>query len=209
MKLPSVVGTLFVPDRALPETVAAGRYGAALVCCTLAALLAALLIGRRLDVSQTVDGMNDGVAKTEREFDDSVAKAKTVAQVTMALGAAFGTPAHLLLLAIGLYLVGRYVGGKPTFRRSLALASHMSLPLAVKSLFAATVALRTLRIVPSEIPSLAPLAGRLLDPYWLWAAILCALGWSAAADMSRRRAVFATGYCLVILVAVSSLGGST
>src|SRR5215831_5594161 len=80
---------LFVPDRALPQSVSEGWYAGPLVCATLAALLSALTIAGRVDLANAVaqqqqQDQGGGPAAAEmsdREYDEALVKARAVEQV--------------------------------------------------------------------------------------------------------------------------------
>jgi hypothetical protein len=189
---------LFLPDRTLPVEAQAGRYGWALATVVLIALATSAVIGARLDVTpdvQVADAVEGGkpgeqALRGEHEIAEDVAKARAMNRVTMGLGAAFGTPAWILLLAIILFLGGRYVGGRPTMRRTMSLASHAALPSAVHSIFVLVAATQAPRLTAADVPSLGAL-GWPIDPFLLWAGVLVLLGFPAAASVSRTKGAIA------------------
>lgn len=233
-----LLGALLAPDRTLPTEVAAGRYGAALLAAILAALVSAAAVGARIDMTHAVMTKNpvrteDGVTttapppgsnrpaedevKSDREIDEQITHETAVERVKLGLGAGLGTPLELLLLAIGLYLLARYVGGKPTLRGSMVTAVHGALPGAVKAVLVAVAAWRTPSLQLDEIPSLAaawPAAPnavgipRLLaaaDPFALWSAVILGFGLAAAAGISRKRAFAAIGIGFLLYLVVTQL----
>lgn len=223
---------LFVPDRGVPRLVAAGRFRLSLGIVVAAALLAAAAISIRLDVAPAVRAESAGgppagaaapapqagdapvEVKTDREIDEEIAKRTAIVRVKLGLAAALGTPAQVLLLALALFLLGRYVGGKPTTAGALAAAATGALPWAVRSLLAAAAAWRQDAVTPSELGSLVaglPMAGghpilaRLaagVDLFSLWSVLLCGLGLAAAAGISRVRATVAVaiGFALLLMI---------
>lgn len=235
---------LVVPDRAVPSLVDRGRYGTALLFVWVASLLAALAIGTRLDVSQKVLGgppVGGGPGGSEaprggapsahdrepgmsdREIEENLEKTLAAEQVKLGLRAGLGAPAMILLYALGLYAVGRYVGGKPTFERAMAASTVAALPGGVADLLRAGAALLRERVRPDEIDSLlspgdlvpqggAVAAAKLfagLDLFTLWSLVLCGFAFSAAAGVSRRKGfvTVSVGYLLVLLLR-NSLGAS-
>src|SRR5262249_53153459 len=137
-----LLGALFVPDRVMPRVIGEERSSAAYVTIVLLALFAAFVVGQRVDVSRDVyrqEGMArhmmgaDAPQKSDREIAEEIAKQRTIAQVKLGLSAGLATPILIFGLAVGLLLVGRYVGGRPTMGRSVAAAANASLPFAVKS----------------------------------------------------------------------------
>lgn len=230
-----LLGALLLPDRVLPRQVDHERYGSALLATMIAALLAAGAIALRYDVTASVLERNAGrklapaaaassapgaaaeePPKSDREIQEQIAKERSVGQVKLGLAAGLGTPAWILLLAVGLYLVGRYVGGKPTFRRALTAAAHASLPGAVKSCVTAVIAFRLPAVRPNEVDALVsaspvlhhPIAARLfggVDLFVVWTAVLCGFGLAAAGRMSRTRAFITVLVSFVLWLALTRL----
>jgi len=175
----------------------------------------ALVVGSRLDltsevqVTAPVEGGKPGeeTLKGEHEIGEEVARAHAMKQVTLALGAGFGTPARLLLLAVLLYLVGRYVGGRPTLRRTMSLASYAALPLALEALILVGAALRRPRLTPADLGLLSgeALTRLPVNPFLLWGVVLCALGFPMAASVSRTKAVLTVTVCFVLLLCLKAM----
>jgi len=205
-----ILGALFLPDRTMPQAVAEKRYAAPLLFVICAGLFAGWAIGQRLDMSFMTmggpGGPGGGAAQqqqmSDREIDEMMQKGKTQAQVMMAIDAVVVTPFKILALALGLLLVGRYVGGKTSAVGALTAASNAALPFGVKSLLVAGTALSRTTLTPMELPGLLPFAtfgpsggGPLkflvFDPFMLWTVVLLGFGLYAASQMTKRRA-FAT-----------------
>jgi hypothetical protein len=224
-----LLAALFMPDRGMPAAVHAGRYGAALVTVMLCGLVAAASIGVRLDVStdilaqaarahteqqgggggggpppgETGPGAQAAQTKSDREITEDIAKTLAVARVSRALDAGLWTPLCLLVLAVVVYGMLRYVGGTPTIGRSLAAATHAALPYAVKCLVIAVAASLQPALTPAQADglvgnalapayaSLGPTAVALLggfDPFMIWSLVLLGFGMAPAGEISRTRA---------------------
>jgi Yip1 domain len=228
---------LVFPDRGVPPLVAAGRFRLAMGIAVVAALLSATAVGARIDVAPSVRAENSGApppgaaataptpgpadqgeVKTDREIEEEIAKRTAVVRVKLGLAAGLWTPARIFLLGLALFLLGRYVGGKPTFQRALAAAAVGALPWAVRSLIAAAAALRQEAIAPSDLGSLVagglsmavdhPLA-RLVagaDLFSLWSVVLCGFGLSAAAGIGRVRAFVVVTIGFVLFLLISTVG---
>ena len=228
------VRVLLFPFEAVPRAAAGGRVGGVLVFVALCAGLAVAASAMRLDMApgllekeakelkaapNTGGQARQGAAaqqptQSDREFDEAVEKAYAVEVVKMSAGALLH-PLRLLLLGFVLYMVGRFVGGKPKMRPMLALAAHAGLPGAVKSLLAAVAALRQVRITPELIPALVPspwgalegpplqriLAGA--SPFALWTVVLLAIGLPYAAGIGKGKAVITIGVCFVLYLLVT------
>jgi hypothetical protein len=226
---------LLFPFDALPQAVARGRVGGVLVFIALCAGLAVTASSLRLDMApgllkkearelqmkapaNTGGQQRQGAAtnqptKSDREFDESVEKAYAVEVVKMS-GGALLEPLRLLLLGLMLYLVARFVGGKPQMRPMMALAAYAGLPGAVKSIIAAVAAFRQVRITPEMLPALVPspwgavggVAGKLLvnaGPFALWTVVLLAIGMPRAAGIGKGKAAITIGVCFVLYLLVS------
>jgi len=226
----ALIKALLVPDRGVPPLVAGGRFRLAMAIVVGAALLAGASASARIDVAPAVLAESaggpppgsaeqppggDGEERTDREVDEEIAKQTAIFRVKTLFAAGLGTPARILLLAIGLFLIGRYVGGAPSFRRALAAASVGALPWAVRSVIAAAAAWRQHGITPKDLPGLVtsglpaavdhPLLGHLVasaDLFSLWSVVLCSYGLAAAAGIGRARAAVAVvvGFLLVLLL---------
>jgi len=225
------IKVLLFPFEALPRVVAAGRFGGVLVVIALCAGLAVAATATRLDMApglllkeakeqrQRPPAHGQGAAAaqpgmSDREFDEAVEKAYAVEVVKMSAGTLL-VPIQLLLLGLILYIVGRFVGGKPQVRSVVALAAHAGLPGAVKSLLAAAAALRHVRITPELVPGLVPppwgaldgpplqrlLAG--MSPFALWTVVLLAIGMPHAAGIGRGKAYATVGVCYVLFLLVT------
>ena len=231
-----VVALLF-PDRGVPPLVSAGRFRLAMAIVVGAALLAAAAVSLRVDVGAAVRAENSGApppssesaaagagapqaeVKTDREIDEEIAKRTAVIRVKLALSAALATPGKILLLALALFLLGRYVGGKPTTQRALAAAAVGALPWAVRSLISAAAALRQQAIGPSDLDSLVAgslasdagqsIVARLaagVDLFSLWSVVLCGFGLSAASGIGRVRGLVVVSIGFALLLMISSIG---
>lgn len=227
---------LLFPDRGVPPLVSAGRFRLAMAIVVGAALLSAAAVSLRVDVGAAVRAENAGAppppaessaagaatqaeVKTDREIDEEIAKRTAVIRVKLGLSAALATPGKILLLALALFLLGRYVGGKPTTQRALAAAAVGALPWAVRSLIAAAAALRQEAIGPSDLDSLVAgslasdagqsIVARLaagVDLFSLWSVVLCGVGLSAASGIGRVRGLVVVSIGFALLLMISSIG---
>jgi hypothetical protein len=222
---------ILFPDRGVPREVAAGRYGVALLSIVIAAAIAAAAISARLDLRHEVLAENASVAsakvvaadpkkarevKTDREIDEQVAQRTAVKRVMLGLDAAIWQPLRVLFLALGLFLLGRYVGGTPTMARALSAAALVALPGAIRSLVTAVAAWSQPAIgskdidqltasaaipIPAGHPALAQLLGG-VDVFTLWSAVILGFALAAAGELKPTRAAVASfvGFALYVLV---------
>lgn len=227
---------LLFPDRGIPPLVAAGRARLAMAIVVGAALVSASARATHLELgpevraenagrppgpkASTTTGRADapGEMKTDRQLDQEVDRRTAVLQVKLGLGAALWTPIELVAIAVFLFLLGGYVGGSPTFARTLAASSVGALPWAVHDLIAAVVAWQRGAVGSAELnhlvdarlavgadhPLLARLAGR-IDLFVIWSVVLWGLGLAAAAGLGRARAMITVvvGCTLYLLVATA------
>src|SRR5688500_11352675 len=115
-----LLAALLIPDRGMPQAVGRERGGPALVAIVLCAGLAAFVIGTRVDPTATVlqeETMRmrgpDAETRSDREIEEEIGKRRTMLQVNLGLGAGLYLPLIVGLLAIGVFMAGRFVGGKP------------------------------------------------------------------------------------------------
>ena len=215
-----MLASLIVPDRYLPRVVFGERATAAVLALMLCAGVSAWVVGSRIDMTQQVlqqDAMTtrmmgaDAEQRSDRDIAEQIAKDRTIAQVKMGLSAGLWVPLQIGLIALGLYLLGRYVGGRPNMARTATAAAYGSLPLGVKSLVVAASAWPHTTLSPTDIEKLqhasqlsAGLVGPLasittVDAFTLWSVILLGFGLAAAATISRRRAFISIAICFVLL----------
>ncbi len=230
---------ILVPDRRVGVEVAAGRYGWPLIIVILCAGLAAVAIGTRLDLGPEVLAENAAIkprptivsgadhkpaeVKTDREIDEATAHRTSVTRVKLGLDAGLGTPGRVLLLALAIFLLGRFVGGTPTMTRAMAAASLVSLPGAVRSAVTAMAAWNQTALASADLDSLVPTARlpvptghpaleRLLggvDLFTGWSVVILGFALAAAADLKATKAVVASavGFVLYVLVTGAIMGG--
>ena len=153
---------------------------------------------------------------TDTAMEEEIAKQTAVVEVKAWLDAGLGTPARILGLAIALLLLGRYVGGKPTFPRALAAASVGALPWAVRSFIEAAALWRQERVLPGDLADLVaagiplgsdnPILARLLssiDLFSLWSLVLFGFGLAAAAGIGRLKSFVTVTISFLLLILVS------
>jgi hypothetical protein len=226
------IRALLVPDRGVPALVAPGRGRLAMIIVVASALSAAAAVSARIDLAPDVRAENaggpaggppgagpPGEDKTDRDIAEEIEKRTAIVQVKAWLGAGLKTPGLIILLAVGLFLLGRYVGGKPTFQRAMAAASVGALPWAIRSLIEAAAVWRQDAVRPGDLDDLVagaiplatnnPLLSRLLasaDLFSLWSLVLCGFGLAAAAGISRTRSFIAVSIGFVLVLFLKSLG---
>ncbi len=233
---------LMVPDRGVPPLVSAGRARLSMAIAVAAALLAAAAVSARIDMAPAVRAESakapppgaggpggpppgpgaepPGEDKTDQDIADEIDKQTAIVQVKTWLGAGLGTPAWIVGLAVALFLLGRYVGGKPTFERAMAAAAVGALPWAARSLIEAAAAWRQEAVSPGDLGQLVaaglplppdnPIFARLAagaDVFSLWSLVLCGFGLAAAAGIGRTRSFIAVSAAYVVfLLLLTSLG---
>jgi hypothetical protein len=224
-----------LPDRRVAPEVAAGRYAWPLLIIILCAGLAALAIGTRLDLGPEIRARNAGLktpsatgaeqqvseVKTDRELEDQTVQETAVKRVMLGLDAGFKQPARVLLLALALFLLGRFVGGTPTMGRATAAAALVALPGAVRSLVTALAAWNQTAIGTADIDQLVasarlplpaghPALHRFLggfDLFTCWSVVILGFALAAAAELPRPKAFVAGLVGFVLYVLVTGTGG--
>jgi hypothetical protein len=213
-----LVGALFVPDRALPRVVAAERSGAAFLAIVLCGLASAWVVGSRIDLAPKVLAEEDLArqkndpdvpSRSDRELAEEIGKQRTIWQVEAGLAAGLATPVWIFGLGVGLLVVGRYVGGRPSLGRSVAAAAYGALPAAVKSIVVGAMAWPSATLTPDEVERLGRVAVlappgdgfarfAAVDVFAVWAVVLLGFGLAAAAGISRRRAFVTAFICFAL-----------
>ncbi len=215
-----LLGALVVPDRFVPTVVEKRHTTAALVAVVVCGLLSAYVVGARIDVTPKVlqdEAMAqkkagpDFEGKSDRELKEEIAKGRTIEQVKLGLSAGLAQPVLIFLFALGIFFVGRLVGGRTTFGASMAAAAVAWLPRAVKSVVVGAMAWQSPTLTPADLDQLNSVAvlhgaGALatfsVSAFAVWAAVLLAFGLAAAAQISRRRAfitVFVWFACVLLI----------
>jgi hypothetical protein len=221
-----------LPDRRVGPEVIAGRYGWPLLDVVLCACLAALALGVRLDFGPEVLADNSGRApakaiaqdqppteiKTDREIDEQITQRTAVTRVMLGLGAVVFTPLRVGLLGLGLFLLGWFIGGRPSMRRAVTAAALAAVPAGVRSLVTAVAAWRQHAIGSNELDSLVtsalpiqvghPALARLLDGVDLftwWSVVILGFGLCAVADVKRAKSFIAVAIGFLLYLAVTRL----
>jgi len=235
---------LLFPDRGVPVLVSAGRARLSIAIAMAAAVLSAAAVSARIDMVPTVRAENaggpgpggpgggppgasaqpPGEDKTDRDIQEEIDKQTAIVRIKAWLRAGLGMPAQIFFPAIALLLLGRYVGGKPTFQRAAAAAAVANLPWAVRGFIEAGVVWSRDRIGPEELNRLLPaellpmphdhlLLAPLVaasDLFNLWSLVLAGFGLAAAAGISRARSFIAVtvAYLLFMSLVVSFFNSS-
>jgi hypothetical protein len=217
-----LIAALIFPDRGMPHAVGRERGGPALIALVLCAGLGAFVIGSRVDPTAAVlqeETMRmrgpDAEARSDREIQEEIDKRRTMTQVKLGLSAGLYLPLVVGLLAVGVFMAGRFVGGKPNMQRSFAAASHAMLPQAVKSVAIAIAAWPAERIAPMDVERLSGLGAfgpvgpfQTLDGFVLWTGVLLIFGLAAAAQITRRRALVTTIILLTLFLLLTGEVGA-
>lgn len=206
MTLATPFRVLVDPLVSVREAVESGRWAVPLILLMLAFSAVGGAVALRLDASRTVipelQAKGELAKKSEREIGEAVAQSQRVGLVA-GLGSGLAIPLFLLALALVLKLTAYVIGARASFGACFAAATLGMLPLGVKWLLVAGVALRqdlltqasAARLVPSSLAFIWDGSGataRVLaatDFFVLWAAALMGLGFAAAAKLTPLRGV--------------------
>lgn len=201
---------VLVPDHHVGTEVVAARYGWPLLTSIACACIAAFALASRVDVGPEVRAEDakvevDGAKKpeeikTDREIDEAIDQRAALVRVKLGVSAVAGTPFGVLVFAIVLLLLARFVGGKPTMARMFTVAALAGIPGAVRSILIAVVAFRQDRILPSDFESLVQSPFGIV--FAVWSAVIVVFGLAAGASMSKVKAFITTVVGLVVLVLV-------
>jgi hypothetical protein len=229
---------LLIPDRGVPPLVSMGRARLSIALAVAASLLVAVAVTARIDLGPTVraemarapdkkqgpapggpGAEPPGEDKTDRDIAEEIDKRNAMFEVSAWLGTGLGMPAAIVGFAIALLLLGRFVGGKPTFARSFSASAIASLPWGVQSLIKAAAIWSQDRVGPEDVHQIVvshlfipppdnPLLLRVAaaaDGFALWSLVLAGFGLAAAAGISRRRSFVAVtiSYLLLVLLLTS------
>ncbi|HET7755480.1 MAG TPA: YIP1 family protein [Anaeromyxobacteraceae bacterium] len=220
-----VARSLIRPGRTLAAVPSRRSLVAGLAAVTLMSLLAAAVVIPRVDYARAADlkvSMGPGAAEmTPHALEEAVATDVKLARVGAWSKALLVPALRALGIALAAFLAFRVAGGRPTFADSTAVAAIAVLPLALRDLLAIPAALVRGSIPPSDAAHLlpsslavlvppgapAPLAGAAagLDLFGAWCAVLLAIGMTAAARVSARRAAVVVAILFVALIAVADV----
>jgi hypothetical protein len=225
--------TLVNPVGAFRELVESPRSLVALVLLVLAQLaIPAALLGRvdvRREVLADLQGSGKLADTSDRELGEKVDRASKLVVATYAATGLFGPPFRALLLTIGLWLWGRYLGARPAFGTLWSLSIHAQLPLAVRALARGAVLASQPFVYPSQIdgalpsglwavpglhlPALATSLAGGVDFFLLWTAVLLAIALCTSSKLSAWRAGIGMGvayavWAVVVFVGLPLLGGA-
>lgn len=198
--LESLVAVLIRPSDGL-RTVCARPRSLMTVLLLMASLLAlhAVTTSRidreameRVTAARLAHG-DKGQQVAEEEIEKEATLALNGRRIFGYAGIVVGVPVGIGLLAWFFWLVGRCSRPRVRFRTSYALVAHACVPLALRQLMAVPVVLtypglhpnQTRGLFHTDLGSLWPQAAALpgaclVDPFWIWIAVLFALGGRAA-----------------------------
>jgi hypothetical protein len=224
----SLLGTIVEPVATFRALAESPRSLLAVAVLILAhAALPIALSGRvdvKRDVVQSLAESGKLADTTDRDLAEKVEQGQKIQVTKYAVLAVIGPPLRSLLLALVLWLWGRYLWGKPTFSSLWSLATHAQLPLAIRALAEALVISRQTSVLPSEIGTLlpsglwawpglhltGPAAGILqgVDFFRLWTTVLLGIALYASSRFSPWRAALGMGLAYAAFVAVAFVGAA-
>jgi hypothetical protein len=222
--------TFVSPIRGLPALAGRRSFLPALAASTLAALFLAAAAVPRLDFERAAadafDRAPGAPLATPHEREQALVTARKAGAVRAYGSALLGPALAALGAAAFLWLGLRVAGGRPAFPATFSVAAYALLPVALRELLSIPAALHQERIpvedagrlLPSSLGALLPVGARgplpdllhAMDLFSLGSLALCAVGMSAVARVSLRRAALAAallwlGYVGVVKVALPSL----
>lgn len=175
-------------------------FKALLVVAIVAVVVGALLAEENAAFSREMMSQASKVELTEAQL-DRMGEVTTRTYVTRAIGAVFWTGFQAILFALVLFLVGRGMGGRATFKTVFSVVSYSCLIGALGSLVSLIVA-KLSGTFPVET-SLAVLSGESywslsrvalgnLEIFWVWQLVFLTIGVGIAQGFSTGRAAVST-----------------
>ncbi len=213
------------PFGALTPVIDARRWVWPLLLLMLSGALGAAAFASRWDARPSTLRQleeEDALAQTtELELSEKVQTAERVKLVVGVLKAVVVAPLAYLLLAVFLKITAWLFGKKALFARTFSAVATATLPISLYNLAYTLCALRQpsladdaeRTLVPSSLAALVPsarppLLGLLLsiDFFNLWSVGLLALGFAAAAQLSRPRALALLAVLYAMYIGVFMIG---
>jgi hypothetical protein len=191
------------------------------IVATAASLLLALALVPRIDFEgAALDRLESGpnaAEVTPHQREEQLVSARKLGAISGYTGAALGTAASVLGVALALWLAFRVVGARPDFLPTLAVTAWSFLPKALEALLLLPAALRARTLAVGAVAGLAPWSGAWFAPpgvrpslaallgslnlFTLWSAVLLAVGMALVSQVSRRRAGAVVGALWAFLAA--------
>lgn len=190
IQLRTILATFFAPQKAFRALLDRPRALAAVLLLIAVGLAVNATISARIDreaqVRLTAQEMASDPEKkaSETEIKKEAVRALNVRRIAGYVLAFVGIPLLALLLAILFWLPGRFSSQRVPFKTSYSIAAHLWLPYGLRQLISIPVILtypgldplQTKNLFKTDLGSLIPLPGAsLIDPFWIWMAVLLAL----------------------------------
>lgn len=216
--------TLIDPVDTVPVAVRERRWALPLLFLVLTAVFSSVMVWLRWEAEPDVIAQlqRTGMirAMSEQAIQDKVALQGRIALVSGVTMGLLGVPLLVLLVAVFLKFTGWLIGRSGTFKDLFAAVSVGSLPLALGQLGLGIALLRQPRLSMKQIQELLPRdlgafvdvparfvgVAQAVDFFTLWSVALVGLGFAAATQMRRWRALLLVGFLYALFVGVVRIG---
>jgi hypothetical protein len=195
IQLRTILAVFFTPKKAFQALLDRPRALAAVLLLIAVAIAAHSTTMSRIDLDAqirlTAEEMasEPGKKVSETEIKKEAVRGLNVMRIKGYALILIIYPIWLLVPAIVFWLLCRWSPGRVRFKTSYSIAAHMWLPFGLRGLLSIPVILTYPSLDPSQIGNLfktnlgsvVPFPGAtLIDPFWIWIAVLMALAGRAA-----------------------------
>jgi hypothetical protein len=195
IQLRTILAFFFTPKKAFQALLDRPRALAAILLLIAVGLAVNATISDRIDRETQVRLTAHEMAKdsekkaSETEIQKEAVRTLNIRRIAGHVLAFVGIPLLALLLAILFWLPCRFSKQRVGFKTSYSIAAHLWLPYGLRQLISIPVILthpgldplQTKNLFKTDLGSLIPLPGAsLIDPFWIWMAVLLALAGRAA-----------------------------
>lgn len=195
IQLRTILATFLNPRKAFLALIHRPRALAAILLLITVGLAINATVSARIDLDAQVRltaqelASEPGKKVSETEIKKEAVRALNIRRIGGYVFVFVGIPLMALLLAILFWLPGRFSKEKVPFKTSYSIAAHLWLPYGLRQLISIPVILTypsldpalTRGLFKTDLGSLIPLPGAsLVDPFWIWTAVLMVLAGRAA-----------------------------
>jgi len=190
IQLRTILAVFFTPKKAFQALLDRPRALAAILLLIAVGLTVNATISARINreaqvrmTAQELAG-DPGKKVSETEIKKEAVRALNIRRIAGYMFTFLGIPLLALLLAILFWLPCRFSKHRVPFKTSYSIAAHLWLPYGLRQLISIPVILtypgldplQTKNLFKTDLGSLIPLPGAsLIDPFWIWMAVLLAL----------------------------------
>jgi uncharacterized membrane protein len=204
IQLRTILAVFFNPNKAFRALLDRPRAMAAVLLLIVAGLAVHVTVSARIDqqaqVRLTAEKLADepGKKPSETEIQKEAVRALNVHRIVGYVLAVILVPLLVLILAILFWLPCRFSRQRVPFKTGYSIAAHLWLPYGLRQLISIPVILTYPGLDPTQVRnlfktdlgSLIPVPGAaLVDPFWIWTAVLFAAALRTAGWKTWKSAV--------------------